>query len=139
MFALPSDTTILLVDDDPVALEVLTLQLSELGFDDVVTCTNANSALGIIQTADLTVGLVFCDLQMPDMDGVELIRHMAEGGYAGGVALISGEDPRILQAASNLARMHGLRLLTALRKPITHPQLATLLAQSPTATRQATA
>ena len=28
---------------------------------------------------------VFCDLQMPQMDGVEVVRHLARIGYADGL------------------------------------------------------
>lgn len=42
---------------------------------------------------------IVLDLQMPDMDGIEVLRQLAELRFAGGILLLSGEDERVLQEA----------------------------------------
>ncbi len=72
---------------------------------------------------------------MPGMDGVELLRHLARLRYRGGIVLVSGEDERILQSVSRLARAHKLNLLGALHKPVALDRLRALLASAPTIER----
>lgn len=74
---------------------------------------------------------VFCDLQMPQMNGVEVVRHLARIGYADGLVLVSGEDGRIVQAAEKLAKAHNLNVLGALRKPVSSEQLQHILDGKP--------
>lgn len=118
---------ILIVDDEPFVLKLLAHQLANLGFDDVTSCTRAHDALALLETGSDAIGFVFCDLNMPEMDGVEFVRHLVRVGYAGGLALVSGEDKRILQTAEKLAKAHKLQMLGALRKPVSPEQLRELL------------
>ncbi len=120
---------ILLVDDDPFALKLLTRQLANLGFTDVAQCARAQDALIRLEEKGTDFGLVFCDLQMPEMDGVEFVRQLVHIGYLGALALVSGEDERILQTAEKLARAHRLDVLGALHKPVVPQDLQELLAQ----------
>lgn len=64
---------VLLVDDDPTLLEVLTtaLNLEDL---DVVPASDGEDALRI--AADGGVDLVVCDVGMPDPDGLEVCRRL---------------------------------------------------------------
>lgn len=55
---------------------------------------------------------------MSVMDGIELLRHLTERAFDGNLILMSGASPDVLATAADLARLHGLRLLAALRKPV---------------------
>jgi EAL domain-containing protein (putative c-di-GMP-specific phosphodiesterase class I)/CheY-like chemotaxis protein len=120
---------ILVVDDDPFALKLLVRQLTQMGHE-VIAYESANEALGILEAADHIVDVVFSDLQMPAMDGVEFVRQLVRAGYDGHLVLVSGEDPRILKSAEKLASAHGLRVLGSLSKPATREQLQQRLAAS---------
>lgn len=109
---------IMLVDDDPFALGVLERQLDNLGFPEVMACQGGGEAIARLQSAVDQTELVFCDLQMPQMDGVEVVRHLARMGYAGALVLVSGEDARILETTYRLAKGHHLNVLGVLRKPV---------------------
>jgi EAL domain-containing protein (putative c-di-GMP-specific phosphodiesterase class I) len=128
----------LLIDDDPFALKVLERQLRQQGCTDIVAHQSARSALMALEQPGAEVGLLFCDLQMPDIDGVEFVRHLARIGYRGGLALVSSEDQRILQTVSTLAQAHGIRVLGACRKPVASIELARILALDATAPAQCT-
>lgn len=122
---------ILILDDEPFALKLLARQLAALGFDQITPCSRGSNALEFIESADNPVDLVICDLQMPEMDGVEFIRHLVRLGYGGALALISGEDGRILQTARMLAAAHHLNVLGALHKPVSPEALGQLLRSGP--------
>lgn len=120
---------ILVIDDDAFVLKLLKHQLAQLGFQDIAVFQAAEAALGAMTNDTKSVDLVFCDIQMPEMDGVELIRHLGSVEYRGGLVLISGEDERILSTVQSLAQAHGLKILAALRKPTTLEQLQRILEQ----------
>ena len=120
----------LLIDDDPFALKLLARQLAQLGCVEVTLCERAHEALALLETQFETIGMVFCDLQMPDIDGVEFVRHLARIGYRGGLVLVSGEDGRILQTVRRLAQAHDIRMLAVLAKPVSSEQLRQVLASN---------
>jgi len=118
---------IFVIDDEPFVLRLLTQQLERLGYSDVIAYESAQAALESLSIGSESVGLIFLDLQMPDMDGVEFVRALARLGYSGGLILVSGEDERILQAAERLAKAQKLDVLGTLRKPATTDQLQKVL------------
>ncbi len=122
---------VLVIDDDPFALKLLTRQLANLGFERVVPMDRSLDGLAAIRGHIGHDALVLLDLQMPDLDGIEFIRFLAQAGFDGELLLASGEHRRLLQAAVRLARAHGLRVLDALPKPVDPVTLATALAQPP--------
>ena len=65
---------------------------------------------------------------MPGMDGVEFIRHVAEGELAGAVIIASGLDAKVIQAVRSVSEGYGLQVLGAVEKPLTARRLGELLA-----------
>jgi EAL domain-containing protein (putative c-di-GMP-specific phosphodiesterase class I)/CheY-like chemotaxis protein len=118
---------ILVVDDDPFALKVLSRQLERLGCESVAVCERALDALALVEAPEAGVDLIFCDLDMPEMDGIELVRNLVRASYSGALVLVSGEGQRVLHAAESLARAHGLRILGARSKPVALGDLRDLL------------
>lgn len=120
--------SVLVVDDDTFILTTTQVALERLGFESVLTAENAENALAHMRSADPPVGLVLSDLNMPDVDGVELLRLFVEQGYGGDIVLFSGEDERTLSMAVNLAKARNLSVLGAISKPFQATALAELLA-----------
>jgi EAL domain-containing protein (putative c-di-GMP-specific phosphodiesterase class I)/DNA-binding NarL/FixJ family response regulator len=128
MNTLTATRRVLAVDDEPFQLKLLARQFTNLGLTDVQTCLQARAALDLVINDPTRFDLICCDLQMPDMDGVEFVRHLGQSKYRGGVVLISGEDRRILNTAERLAQSHALHVLGAFSKPVTPEQLSAVLA-----------
>lgn len=118
---------ILLIDDDPFQLKLLARQLVNLGQTLVETCTSGPDALILLNAQAASRRLIFLDLNMPGMDGVEFIRQLVALDYSGALVLISGEDERILEMAVRLGRAHHLMVLGYLNKPIQPEVLQVLL------------
>ncbi len=66
---------ILIIDDNVSTLKVIKAILSEEGYV-VFTASNAKDALSIVQTEKINV--ILLDLKMPDMDGLELYKKIAQ-------------------------------------------------------------
>jgi two-component system NtrC family response regulator len=67
--------SILIVDDEPNYLIVLSELLRDEGFE-VFTAANGREGLQIVRDVDLDI--VITDMQMPEMDGMQLLRHIKE-------------------------------------------------------------
>jgi EAL domain-containing protein (putative c-di-GMP-specific phosphodiesterase class I)/ActR/RegA family two-component response regulator len=123
---------ILVVDDDDFTTRLLHIQLRAMGLRDsgystIELCSRGEDALARLSDDPAGFGLVFCDLRMPGMDGVEFVRHLAAMGFKGALVLISGADLRVLQAVEQLARGQGLDVLGKLAKPVQPAELRALL------------
>jgi len=119
---------ILIVDDDAFSLKLLARQLQHLGYSKIILQEYARSALAYLKRNINGINLLIIDLQMPEMDGIEFLRQVAQLDYIGHVLLISGEDSRILQTAEKLALAHKLNVLGSLQKPVSPEQLQQIIA-----------
>jgi EAL domain-containing protein (putative c-di-GMP-specific phosphodiesterase class I)/ActR/RegA family two-component response regulator len=114
---------IVLVDDEPFVLKILSTMLSQLGFEKIVSCATGEQGLRELMRTSSSVDLIFLDINMPGMDGVEFIRRLVECRYAGAVVLVSGEDGRMLDSISRLLGAHRLKSLGVLQKPVRREEL----------------
>lgn len=118
---------ILLIDDEEFQLKLLSRQLAILGNPGVVTSTSGSAALELLGGRACEEMLIFLDLNVPGLDGVEFVRALVATGYAGALILVSGEDERILESAVRLARAHRLNVLGRMSKPVQMDALRALL------------
>ncbi len=123
-----TNSLILLVDDDELQLDLIGAQLAGFILYQVVTASSGEQALAHFETHGPNIAAVVCDLSMPGMDGLVLLRHLAQRGYQGAVLLLSGVHDDILHSAAGLVDAHGLKLLGVLTKPCATSQLQALLA-----------
>jgi PAS domain S-box-containing protein len=117
---------VLIVDDDPVARRQLTLLLSALGIHEVLTVKGAAAAL--TEIANGSIDLLISDLNMPCMDGIEFLRHLADNNYRGGLIIVSGVEEQLLQTTAKMAQAKGMNLRGIIKKPVTRSALLQLLA-----------
>ncbi|WP_297098363.1 LytTR family DNA-binding domain-containing protein [uncultured Draconibacterium sp.] len=65
----------IIIDDEPIAIRVIRNHLSVFtDFEVVAECSNALEAMPILQKEN--IDLLFCDIQMPQITGVDFIRSM---------------------------------------------------------------
>jgi EAL domain-containing protein (putative c-di-GMP-specific phosphodiesterase class I)/FixJ family two-component response regulator len=121
--------SILVVDDEQDICEFVQDVAEDLAFN--VAITTSTSEIASVQFDKLDA--IVMDLSMPDMDGIELIRYLAENKCSASLILMSGLDSGVLATAERLARERGLTVLGAVTKPIDIATLETLLELVPSA------
>lgn len=116
-----------MLDDEAFMLKLLKRILANLGFTSVTLCDSGRAALERAASLDAAPNVILLDLNMPEMDGIEFVRHLVDRHYAGSLILVSGEDERILQTTEKLVRAHKIPILGYLHKPVKPDALAALL------------
>jgi EAL domain-containing protein (putative c-di-GMP-specific phosphodiesterase class I)/DNA-binding NarL/FixJ family response regulator len=118
---------ILLVDDEPFIRQLTGLLLKQLGCKNILESGNGAEALAELDRAGAQVDLILSDLAMPDMDGVEFVRHLAARKGCPPLAFLSGAESSLLRAAEALGRAYFLEVLGALAKPVAKDALIAVL------------
>lgn len=122
-----STLRIMVLDDESFMLKLIGRLLANLGFTQVTSCDSGRAALAWFDSSTEPPNLILLDLNMPEMDGLEFVRHLVERLYSGSLILISGEDERMLQAAVKLVQAHKISVLGHLHKPVKPEALSALL------------
>ncbi|MBY0573861.1 MAG: response regulator [Undibacterium sp.] len=118
---LKPDLHIMVIDDNSLDMELTCSYLRQLGIHRIFCCNDGRQALDIL--ANTTPHIIICDLTMPEMDGINLLRKIAKNNYAGGVIILSSVDRSIMKAAENLVRAYGLHFLASIHKPLRKQEL----------------
>lgn len=114
-----------LIDDEPGMLDLLA-DVVEMAGMEPRTYTRATEFFEVIDTVDSNAILVL-DLFMPEMDGIEVMRRLAEVPNPPALILISGHDTGVLHSAEELGRAHSLKILASLSKPVSVVKFQSLL------------
>lgn len=118
---------ILCVDDDSQHLAQLQDLLQGLVSVPVQTFANGAALLEHLSGASTRSLLLLIDLNMPQMDGVELVQELARRQFEGALAMVSSTDHRVLEMATTLAEAYGLQSVGALNRPVRGDALKALL------------
>jgi len=114
----------LIVIDDEIDLAGFVCDVAEqAGFDT----EQFNNARIFIEQRNKCADIIVLDLMMPGVDGIEIIRYLAEIQCNAQLILMSGFDSGVLHSAQKLATEHGLNLAGSLNKPFRAHQLEQLL------------
>jgi CheY-like chemotaxis protein len=116
---------LLIVDDEPAIAEVIESVASTRGYE-VTTTADAGAFLA---AAALDPDVIVLDLSLPDTDGVELLRHLAQSGCRARILIVSGFDERVLETSGRLGAALGLDVAGTLNKPIRIAELRSALAK----------
>ena len=117
---------VLVIDDEPFYLDFTRTLLENLNIHQVFTAQSARQALTHL-SGQFDADALILDLSMPEMDGVEFLRHVAKLNFKGGIILLSSADAGVLKAAKRLTMGLGLKVLDILAKPVSIEALAAAL------------
>ena len=119
--------SVLVVEDHGFQRRIALRLLAELGVDRLFEAADGASALQLLQAQTQPPDVVMIDLDMPGMDGIEFIDHLAQQHLARSILVVSALDPALLHTVQTMARASGLRVLEAVAKPLTKAKLAQAL------------
>ena len=71
--------TVLVVEDEPFSLRFVGRVLQILGVAGVIEAGNGCIALELLENSETPIDLVISDIEMPEMDGFELVRRIRYG------------------------------------------------------------
>jgi EAL domain-containing protein (putative c-di-GMP-specific phosphodiesterase class I)/ActR/RegA family two-component response regulator len=121
---------ILVVEDDLFQQKILKTMLQKTSDASVHIVNNGKQAIDYL-TAGHQPNLILCDLNMPEMDGIELLRRLAQKETNAYIVLSSSVAPDLQQAVMRMANYYGLQKITNLNKPININKLKKLFANLP--------
>ncbi len=123
--ALPRSATqrILVIDDEDEIGELVAAAAESVG----LACTALTSAQHLDEAIAPGVEAVMLDLMLPGMDGIELVRLLADRACRAPVVLMSGHDKSVLRSAEQLAKSLGLRTAGPLQKPFRIAEVENLI------------
>jgi len=117
----------LVVDDDHAQRYLLCKTLAGMGTARVVEAPSGHEALAILDRLGQAVDIVVTDLQMPGMDGMELIRRIGERKLPVSVIIVSCLDGVLLASAATMAQAYGVRVIGTIEKPATRAKFYSVL------------
>jgi len=121
------------VEDHAFQRGGIVTMLRAIGIRHIREAANGREALAML-AADgdaFPPDVILCDLEMPEVDGIEFLRTVAERKLAHGVVIISGREPEILTSVETMLRAQGLAVLGRLGKPVSPQDLWRVLSSDP--------
>jgi EAL domain-containing protein (putative c-di-GMP-specific phosphodiesterase class I)/FixJ family two-component response regulator len=120
---------VLLVDDSSFARGVGQRVLRHAGIKSVLEARSGQEAIDLLDPPGRPVDVIFCDLMMPRLDGVQLVRRIALLDTPPAIVFLSGANAALLRTVEDTARARGLRVLGVIEKPLTADAVHRVLAR----------
>lgn len=118
---------VLIVDDSAVQREYLLQLCRDAGMTQFYVAENGEIALPIL--AQQQIDLMICDLEMPDLDGIELLHQIAQMHSAVKVIIVSGRELNLISSVELMAKSDGLNVVGSMQKPVNATLFGDLVAQ----------
>lgn len=113
------DLRVLVVEDDDFQRQLLVSMLRSLGVNSIQDAGNGKQAIDILRQDDGSpIDVILSDLNMPEMDGLEFLRHIGEEDHQVSISIISSLGTKLLASAASMAKALGIKILDVVEKPI---------------------
>jgi CheY-like chemotaxis protein len=103
---------VLVIDDEASFCRFMARMITSLGYEVTTTCQAKCAYLDELKEPDI----VFIDMVMPEMDGIQVLEVLADYKVKAAIVLMSGADTSLSKAEA-FAKRADLRLIGVLHKP----------------------
>ena len=90
--------SVLLVEDSVSQREYMRQLCSAAGVLEISEAANGHIALQMLQNSHKQFDLIICDLEMPDLDGIELINMLAARKLTSAIVIVSGREQSLISS-----------------------------------------
>jgi EAL domain-containing protein (putative c-di-GMP-specific phosphodiesterase class I) len=125
--SLPTIRSVLIVDDSAAQRAYAVALCHEIGIADIREASNGLEALALLGALATPPDLLIIDLEMPTMDGPELLTRLRERGIESPIIVASSRERSLLHSVQDMGGGMGLCLLGALQKPLRLETLSGIL------------
>lgn len=124
--SLANGLTVMVVEDHDFQRQNLIRTLQKLCFDEILQASHGLEALAVMKQRQ-NIDVIVCDLDMPQMDGIEFIRHLSDLGRPTSVIISSAKEHSLITSVEKMARAYGVRLLGIIEKPVNREEIKNLI------------
>ncbi|EWH08616.1 response regulator receiver modulated diguanylate phosphodiesterase [Catenovulum agarivorans DS-2] len=114
-----------ILDDSPSITALMIQVLKSAGIAQVNAFSDANQALNYVENN--LVDIIFSDLNLPNIDGVEFIRLLQSKNFKGRLVIVSSMSVKTIKSVEQLARACKLDLVGSIAKPITEHAVVSMI------------
>jgi len=118
---------VMVVEDSAAQLSAAVNILKQLGIPLIHQAHHGQDALNKLHQLAVRPAVIVADLQMPMMDGIELIQILAETYPDIAIIFASSADNKLLDTLGSLMDACNMTMLGALAKPLTEQKLSASL------------
>ncbi|WP_193369456.1 response regulator [Pelagibius marinus] len=119
-----TERQLLMCDDEPEIGAFVRRIAEDLGYR--MHFTSRADDFGALYR-EIRPDVVILDLVMPGIDGIELLHFLAAEQCRARILLMSGFNPKMLEAAQLLGEAHALEMVGVVSKPVRVSELRALL------------
>ena len=116
---------VLIVDDSHLHRELAVSLCLDLGVREVFQAEDGQAGIDFLHRRK--PALVVLDLEMPRLDGVQVLQQMARENLQVPVIVASGKDYLLISSVEQMGRELGLKILGGLKKPLRAQDMADLV------------
>lgn len=116
-----------MVDDDEFSRAIFQKKLGLLGLTAIQEAVGGQDAVLALEQMPRLPDFPICDIFMPDMDGIEFVGELAKRNFKGGLVLVTGVNQDMLDVATEIATLKGLRDVGAFTKSVQQESLGKAL------------
>jgi EAL domain-containing protein (putative c-di-GMP-specific phosphodiesterase class I) len=115
--------SILVVDDSAVQRQHALSLLQSMGATALSEAANGQEALVILTNGTALPALMLLDLEMPGMDGVELLQQLQKQAIDIPVVILSSREQSLLSSIDAMVKNTNMRVLAIVPKPLNEEKL----------------
>lgn len=130
MGARSGSSRVLVIEEHPFQRRALSRRLNEVGVPRVLETPGGAHALELVRANAGSIALILSSVDLPELDGLELLRAIARVAPTTAVAVVGALDREPLRTIESKAAEFGLHLIGTLEKPVSDDALRAVLVRA---------